>query len=118
MPPLPLLHNFHRDPFRAAAIGISTDTITTAKFIQFQFSSPLNFRGKALIATAVSGRVNGDHPSTVAFSLMQDKSSLEGAASVMSLLESFSDSGSLLTISSTHLGELKNLKCRYSDRKI
>jgi dsDNA-specific endonuclease/ATPase MutS2 len=31
----------------------------------------------------------------------------------MSLLESFADSGALLTIATTHHGELKSLKYRY-----
>ncbi|KAL1557727.1 endonuclease MutS2-like [Salvia divinorum] len=77
MPPLSLLHSFHRSPFRATALGISTaGSITTtaaAKFVQFQLRiAPLNFRGKALIAAAASGdsSVNGDdHPSIVLDSL-------------------------------------------------
>ncbi|KAH9321779.1 hypothetical protein KI387_016418, partial [Taxus chinensis] len=40
---------------------------------------------------------------------------LEGAALGMSLLESFSDGGSLLTVATTHQGELKTLK--YSNDK-
>lgn len=76
MPPLPLLHNFYSSPFRATALGISTaaggtNTTATAKFIQFQLSIPLNFRGKALIAAAVSGdrSVNDNHPTIVMDSL-------------------------------------------------
>ncbi|XP_057804258.1 uncharacterized protein LOC131019679 isoform X2 [Salvia miltiorrhiza] len=82
MPPLPLLHNFYRSPFRATPFGISTaaaaggggaiTTAATAKFIQFQLRiTPLNLRGKALVAAAASGdsSVNGDHPSIVLDSL-------------------------------------------------
>ncbi|KAJ4832476.1 hypothetical protein Tsubulata_000017 [Turnera subulata] len=39
---------------------------------------------------------------------------LEGAALGMSLLESFADSGALLTIATTHHGELKSLKYSYN----
>ena len=38
---------------------------------------------------------------------------LEGAALGMSLLESFAETGVLLTIATTHHGELKTLKYRY-----
>lgn len=38
---------------------------------------------------------------------------LEGAALGMSLLESLAESGPLLTIATTHHGELKTLKYRY-----
>lgn len=38
---------------------------------------------------------------------------LEGAALGMSLLESFAETGALLTIATTHHGELKTLKYRY-----
>ncbi|KAG6417353.1 hypothetical protein SASPL_119507 [Salvia splendens] len=81
MPPLPFLHNFYRSPFRATALGVSTNaaagtistTTATAKFVQFQLRiATLNFRAKALIAAAASGdsSVNGDdHPSIVLDSL-------------------------------------------------
>lgn len=38
---------------------------------------------------------------------------LEGAALGMSILEAFAESGALLTIATTHHGELKTLKYRY-----
>lgn len=38
---------------------------------------------------------------------------LEGAALGMSILESFAEAGALLTIATTHHGELKTLKYRY-----
>lgn len=75
MPPLALLHNSCRSLFRATAIesfaAAASTTTATAQFIQFQSGNPLNFRGKALIAAAVSGNssVNGDHPSIVLDSL-------------------------------------------------
>lgn len=73
MPPLPLHHNFCRSPFRTATLTISSAS-TAAQFIQFQFQFQLsrqNFRGKPLIAAAVSGTssVNCDQPSIVLDSL-------------------------------------------------
>jgi dsDNA-specific endonuclease/ATPase MutS2 len=38
---------------------------------------------------------------------------LEGAALGMSLLESFAEAGSFLTLATTHHGELKTLKYRF-----
>lgn len=38
---------------------------------------------------------------------------LEGAALGMSILESFAEAGALLTVATTHHGELKTLKYRY-----
>ncbi|KAH6756275.1 DNA mismatch repair protein MutS [Perilla frutescens var. hirtella] len=72
MPPLPLLHNFCRSPFRTTTLAISTAAATsTAQFIQCQFSNPRIFRGKPLKAAAVTGNssVNRDQPSIVLDSL-------------------------------------------------